>query len=161
MADLKNTSFKPKTYFPLPLWRYFLIFQSWQQLRSWTVIVSGSALSVYFLINFFDPKSVPFEAIFLGVVFGSMFSVIMVIPVEIHFEGKTDRLSYVLVEKLYNVGYTQESQTGKITTFKQKFSSWLRWSEGNIVIKKLDDRIIVIGGWFILNTLRRAVKSLT
>lgn len=154
----KNTDSISKTYFPLPFWRYLLIFQSWQQFRSWITIVSGTALSVYFLLNIFDPKSVPMEAILLGVALGSMFSVIMVIPVEIHFKGKPERLSYILIEKLYNIGYTQDSQAGKTTTFKQKFSSWLRWNEGNVVVKKFDHEIVVTGGWFILGNLRRAIK---
>ncbi|MFN3791259.1 hypothetical protein [Massilia sp.] len=158
MTNLKEINSISKTYFPLPLWRYILIFQSWQQLLSWMVIVSATAFSVYFLLNILDPRSVPIEAILLGVAFGSMFSVIMVIPVEIHFKGKTNRLTYILVEKLYSVGYIQDSQAGEITTFKQKFSSRLKWTEGNVVIKKLDHEIVVTGGWFILGNLRRAIK---
>lgn len=89
---------------------------------------------------------------------GGIFSVVMVIPVEIHFKGRIDRLAYILFEKLYNTGYTQESRAANTTKFKQKTPSWLSWEETNIAIEKFDDAIIVKGGWFILLNLSRATK---
>lgn len=159
MNDSKITDCVSDLIFPLPLWRYILIFQSWQQLRSWTIIVSGSALSFYFLVNFLSFKSLPIEVVLLGVTFGSIFSVIMVAPVEFRFTRKTDRLLCNLVDELYDIGYIQESQIERTKIFRQKLPSWLRWNEGNVVIERYNDEILVKGGVFILTKLRNFVKK--
>ncbi len=88
-----------------------------------------------------------------------MFSVIMVTPVEFRFKRKGDRFLYMLVERIYYLGYIQDSQAEKIIIFKQKLPSWLRWNEGNIVIEKYDDEVLVKGGLFILANLRRFIQK--
>lgn len=159
MSNSKNINSVSEINYPLPFWRYLLVFQSYRQLRSWIFIVAATALPFYLLLNFLNSESLPIEVILLGIAFGSMFSVMMVAPVEFRFKRKTDRHFCVLVDTLYNLGYIKESQAETTATFRQKLPSWLRWKEGNIVIEKYHDEILVKGGIFILNRLHHAVKN--
>lgn len=159
MSNSKNTHFISEINYPLPFWRYLLVFQSYRQLRSWIFIVAVTALPFYLLSNFFNSESLPGEVILLGIAFGSMFSVMMVAPVEFHFKRKPDRHLCILFDTLDNLGYIKESQAETTTTFRQKLPSWLRWKEGNIVVEKCRDEILVKGGIFILNRLHHAVKN--
>lgn len=159
MSNSKSTNFISNINYPLPFWRYLLVFQSYRQLRSWIFIVAATALPFYFLLNLFNSESLPIEVILLGIAFGSMFSVMMVAPVEFRFKRKADRHLCVLVDTLDNLGYIKESQAETTTTFRQKLPTWLRWREGNIVIEKYRDEILVKGGVFILSRLHTAVKN--
>lgn len=159
MAEPTGIDCVSELKFPLPFWRYILIFQSWQQLRSWIIIVSGTTLSIYFIMNSLTLTSLPIDVVLLGVSFGSIFSVIMVIPVEFHFKASTNRLVRTLVETLYDVGYIQESETEKTKFYRQKLPQWLRWREGNIEIERKNDEVSVKGGIFILCKLRQRIKT--
>ena len=159
MADSTFDTYVSKLSFPLPLWRYILIFQSWQQLRSWTFIVSGIVLSFCLFFEFLALKSMPIDVVLFGVIFGSIFSVIMVAPVEFRLKRKTDRLVCALVDQLYDIGYIQESQAEGTKIFRQKLPSWLRWNEGKVTIANNNNEILVKGGVFVLSKLRHCAKK--
>jgi hypothetical protein len=159
MSGLKDCGPVSKLEFPLPLWRYLLLFQSWRQLQSWIIIVVGTVLLIYGAIKSIGALLLPIEGVLVGMTFGSIFAVVMVIPAEFYVVRRTERLTGLLANQLNQVGYVQASQTAKVIIYKQNLPRFLRWDEGDVSIEECGDKVVVKGALFILANLRRSMQK--
>lgn len=149
----KNTI--SRLIFPLPTWRYFILFQSWSQFKSWVMAMAGFSLIFWLMLNFLDPDTVPIAGILVGGGIGSMFSVILVIPAQFTiFNTRRDSLDF-LIKQIEYFGYIKESTKENCVTFRQNLPRLLRWNEGNVIIWSESGIIRVAGAMFILKSIRK------
>jgi len=148
-----------KLEFPLPLWRYLLLFQSWRQVRSWIIIVVATAFVVCGILKYIDVSFFPLKGALLGTIFGSLISVVMVVPVEFSILRRTRKVSESLTNMLDNLGYVVASQTREAVVYEQNLPRCFRWDEGSVFVESSKDKIVVKGAWFILANLRLRVKK--
>lgn len=141
--------------YPVPLWRYLLLFQSWTQLQSWLMLVLTTILLIVFVINLLKPSSVPDAAMLVGATLGSLCSVVMVFPVEFDVFSSSEQTMALLERQVTYMGYVRLSCDANTTLYRQKLPRLLRWDEGNIKIYKQETKVTVRGGWVALKNIRR------
>ncbi|MEJ7807315.1 MAG: hypothetical protein WKG03_15505, partial [Telluria sp.] len=73
----ESITVSPLTY-PLPAARYWLLFQSWAQLRSYLMIVAASTLGMHGLAVASGARVLPIGALLAGMALCGLFSVLMV-----------------------------------------------------------------------------------
>ncbi|WP_444845690.1 hypothetical protein [Duganella caerulea] len=144
-----------KLTYPFPLWRYFIIFQSWFQFTSWAFAMMCFSAFSWLALDFFDPNTVPIAAILSGGGIGSMLSVISVIPAQFTiFNARPEDLDF-LIKRLEYFGYIKESDNLNCIVFHQNLPRLLRWNEGNVAIWSESGNIKVGGAVSILQPMRR------
>lgn len=142
--------------YPLALWRYLLLFQSWSQFSSWLCIVLACALPMHLLLVGLEGEA-PLEALLCGVALGSLGSVLMVLPVRFCVAPAGEGSMRILLDTLACLGYVQERRTGTGGVYRQKLPRLLRWDEGDIRIAQLRGEIVVSGPRCIVGRMRNAV----
>lgn len=141
--------------YPLPSWRYFIIFQSWSQFKSWVMAMACFSLISWLMLEFFDPNAVPIAGILVGGGIGSMFSLVLVIPAQFTiFNTHRDSLDF-LIKRIEYFGYIKESTNGNCITFRQNLPRLLRWDEANVIIWPESGTIRVGGAMYILKSIRK------
>lgn len=145
--------------FPLPAWRYALLFQSWSQFQSWAIIVLGTVLAINGLLALLQSHVVPVEGVLIGCAFGSLMSVIMVLPVEFEFKPSSCNPQATLQNYLEYFGYVRSDDGTNAIVYRQKLPKFLRWEEGKVFITRPDGSIRVKGPLMILRKLQRALVA--
>ncbi len=140
--------------YPRPRWRYFLLFQSWQQFESWSIITILAIFILSSTLYICDPNIVPIEGLAIGTGIGSLISVFLVIPTK--FTISNSHLSHrqYLNQKLEYFGYIKESDCSNDVVFRQNLPRLLRWDEGNITVTSEPKTITVTGPMCIIKTIR-------
>jgi len=144
--------------FPLPAWRYALLFQSWSQFQSWALIVLGTVLAINGLLALLQSHVVPVEGVLIGSVFGSLFSVIMVLPAEFEFKPGPSSALTTVQNYLEYFGYVRGEDGANAIVYRQKLPKFLRWEEGKVFIKQTDGSITVKGPLMILRKVQRSLQ---
>lgn len=155
MSSLNNHLRISAVRYPLPRWRYFLLFQSWAQLTSWIVTISLTMLLISGVINFFGNPEFAMGGILVGAAIGSLASVLLVVPAEFDVISNPERSVMLLRDQLESMGYVPVSAGNKLITYRPKLPRFLRWEEGNISIRKYEDKVTVAGGVVVLKNIRR------
>lgn len=155
MEKIKNNI--SEISFPLKFWRYFILFQSANQMISWVIALIFSMVIIIYLSSL-DPNSkAPLSALLWGGGIGSTFSLMAVFPVR--FSVRDDGL-HVLGEievRLLKINYVEESHMGDEIIYRQNLPRFLRWDEGNLKIKKEKNIFIVSGAYVGIRKLRKSL----
>lgn len=139
--------------FPHPAWRYLLLFQSWQQLRSWGLRVLVALVLVNYLLTFANAGLR--HAVLAGAVLGSLPSVVMALPTRFVVSACPDRVVRTLASELEALGYVSQGSRAGVALYRQNLPRLLRWDERNVRIERAGDRLIVTGPFMILKKARR------
>lgn len=139
--------------YPHPLWRYVLIFQSWSQLGSWLIIVLLSTLLMYgFVGGLKEPP--PVEGLLFGVALGSLISVFMVVPAQFKITANCMDSIGDLFGVLKGLHYVESHRTPDAVVYRQKLPRFLRWREGEMVIRRNAECIVINGPRAVLGRVR-------
>ena len=142
--------------FPHPAWRYVLLFQSWMQVQSWAILILGAALVTTSVLKLVEAGTMPPEVV-VGVVFGSLFSVLMVLPAQFTLATEACHLLEALESELGKLGYVRLAEEAGNLVYRQDLPRLLRWDEGNVAMTNSDLGAAVKGPVFIVWKLRRAL----
>lgn len=145
--------------FPKPAWRYLLLFQSWSQLQSWGFFVIAAVVMVNGLLGLFDIGDLPVTAILVGAALGALGSVIAVLPTEFLVRWSSNHPFRSLTSELEGLGYVLQAAQADTVVYRQNLPRLLRWDEGNVVIERAGDRLIVKGPLVIVKKIRHALAG--
>jgi hypothetical protein len=149
----------PKLVFPLPAWRYALLFQSWSQFQSWALTGLLTALAITALLVLVKANVPPVGGLLAGSVLGSLISVVTVLPAEFEFKQGSASHLVTLQNYLEHYGYVRIDNGIDAIVYRQNLPKLLRWEEGQVRIERTGDRIVVKGPLMILRKLRRALVA--
>lgn len=145
--------------FPEPIWRYLLLFQSWGQLQSWTVLILAMALVVNGVIILTESQTLPLEGTVIGAALGSLCSLFMVLPTEFELKHCSIQLFESVESELESLGYARRDRKSDLVIYQQNLPKLLRWEEGNVLIKRADTNVIVSGAFIIVWKIRRSLLT--
>jgi hypothetical protein len=131
--------------YPLPRWRYWILFQSWGQFLSWVLIavLAGSLLGGG--IALLSGKAAPPFVLLIGTSVGSLVSVILARRARFTvFSVGRDALAS-LAAHLENKGYVLLERSGDKLVYRQNVHRLLRWDEGNVSLE-LDAAGVTVDG---------------
>ena len=148
-----------KISFPLKKWRYFILFQSVAQLKSWIVTLLCCLVLISYLSSLDPASNAPLEGLLLGAVIGSTFSLMAVFQAK--FIVRDDGLA-VLSEievRLLKMNYVEQDRFDKKIIYRQNLHRLLRWDEGNVEIKKDGNIFILSGSYIAIKKLRKSIMN--
>ncbi|MFB9243173.1 hypothetical protein IV454_14215 [Massilia antarctica] len=145
-------------FYPQPFWRYALLFQSWSQLGSWLLIVLLTTLSIYSFLGGLK-ESPPLAGLLLGVAFGSLTSVVMVVPAQFRIaSNNVESIKNVLLA-LENMRYVESYRILDVVVYRQKLPRFLRWREGEVRVRRNPEGIVIDGPRSILGMVRAKLMN--
>jgi hypothetical protein len=139
--------------YPLPWWRYALLFQSLGQFQSWTFLVVATAAVMQTIFIVLGNGAIPVVEMLATMAIGALFSVYMVVPASLTLSCAGALPS--LISEIESMHYVPAERNLNQTIFHQRLPRLLRWKEGNISIEKSGDLLHVNGPAFILKILRK------
>lgn len=146
--------------YPQPPWRYILVFQSWSQLSSWIIIVLLTTLLMYgLLVGLKEP--LPIEGLLLGVALGSLVSVVMVVPAQFRMHVTTMDSVETFYSVMDGIHYVESHRTPDFIVYRQKLPRFLRWREGEVVVRPNDGCLVIDGPRAILVRVREELIKKT
>lgn len=141
--------------YPLPWWRYALLFQSLGQFQSWAFFVVTTAAVMQTISIFAGSVAIPVVAILVSAAIGGSFSVYMVIPASFSLTQSHASSLPSLISEIESMRYFSAEENLNKTIFHQRLPRLLRWDEGNISIEKSGDLLHVNGPAFVLKIIRK------
>lgn len=145
--------------FPRPRWRCLIMFQSWSQFQSWAFFVVVSCVLIRLLFIVLEADEIPVGGLVIGAIFGSLWSVVSVIPASFTISPSSRITVSSLADQLQGLNYIPAETRGGATVYRQNLSRFLRWDEGNVEISVDPGLITVSGAQTIVRRLHRAMKA--
>lgn len=140
-------------------WRCLVLFQSWSQFQSWIFFVVLTCLTLRFASFALGADEIPVGGIVIGAVFGSMWSVVSVIPARFTVSPASRATVCALSDELQTLNYITAETRGSVTVYRQNLFRFLRWDEGNVQIRVDTDLITVTGAQVIVRRLHRKIDN--
>lgn len=160
MSQSKNSSFTvSEISYPLPGWRYQLLFQSWEQLQSYLVIVLACTLVIHALALFSDARVMPLPYLLGGLALGGLISVVMVMKAQFTVAPASEAAVRRVVTEVEVAGYIENGVNDNAVMFRQNLPRVLRWDEGAISVAREDGTLIVSGPMAKLKTIRKRLLA--
>jgi hypothetical protein len=143
--------------YPLPRWRYWILFQSWGQFQSWTLIVALAGVLLEGGIALLDGKAMPPFALLIGSAIGALGSVILAMRARftVFSAGRSAMAS--VASHLENSAYVVQERSGDKIVYRQNVPRLLRWDEGNVSIGLDAGGITVEGPHLFLRHMRKVL----
>ena len=131
--------------YPLPQWRYRMLFQSWQQLQSWLLIVIGCTLAIHFLALVSKTRVMPIGYLLAGLAIGGLISVLMVLPARFTVSPASEAAVRRVITEVEVARYIENGVVGNAVMYRQNLPRILRWDEGNISVARDGETLILTG----------------
>ena len=131
--------------YPLPAWRYRLLFQSWGQLQSYLVIVLGCTLAIHFLAVYSKTRVMPIAYLLAGLAIGGLISVLMVLQARFTVSPASEAAVRRVVTEVEVARYIENGVVGNAVVYRQNLPRILRWDEGNISVAREGETLILTG----------------
>ena len=131
--------------YPLPTWRYRVLFQSWAQLRSWLLIVVGCTLAIHFLAVFSKGRVMPIGYLLGGLALGGLISVLMVLQARFTVSPASEAAVRRVVTEVEIARYIENGVVDDAVMYRQNLPRMLRWDEGSIRITREGETLILTG----------------
>ena len=131
--------------YPLPQWRYRMLFQSWQQLQSWLLIVIGCTLAIHFLALASQTRVMPIGYLLAGLAIGGLISVLMVLPARFTVSPASEAAVRRVITEVEVARYIENGVVGNAVMYRQNLPRILRWDEGNISVARDGETLILTG----------------
>ena len=155
-AQRANSSISAVEY-PVAFWRYLILFQSWRQLESWSVTVVATAWAIHGAMYIAGLQLLPVDGLLLGIAIGSIFSVVMAMPIQFQIKSPAN-LSiehiYSLLDKFH---YVEMLKTNESISFRQNLPRFLRWDEGNVLVAFGPNECKITGPQSIVRRIRSSL----
>jgi hypothetical protein len=146
MSPSKNSSLtvSPITY-PLPAWRYWILFQSWGQLQSFMLIVLACTLAIHGLAVATDARVMPIGALLAGLVLGGLISVLMVMRARFTVSPASEDAVRRVVTEVECARYVENGVVDNAVMYRQNLPRLLRWQEGSIAVAREGEQLVLTG----------------
>jgi len=160
MSESENSPFtvSPLVY-PLPKWRYWLMFQSWGQLRSYALIILVSALAMQSLALLAGVRLLPTAVLLGAMAVGGLISVLMVLPARFTVSPSSERAVARVIEELKFMRYIENGVQDNAVVYRQSLPRVLRWNEGTIRLARDGDDLIVSGPVTNVSRVRKGLMT--
>jgi len=146
MSHAKNSTFQVSTLaYPLPSWRYWLLFQSWSQLQSYLLIVLGCTLAIHGLAVATHARVMPLGYLLAGMALGGLISVLMVLKASFSVSPASEDAVRRVVTEVECARYIENGVQGNAIMYRQNLPRLLRWQEGAILVAREGDRLVISG----------------
>ena len=131
--------------YPLPAWRYRLLFQSWSQLQSWLLIVVGCTLAIHFLALYSKTRVMPIGYLLAGLALGGLISVLMVMKARFTVSPASEAAVRRVVTEVEVARYIEHGVVGNAILYRQNLPRILRWDEGSISVAREGETLVLTG----------------
>jgi len=146
MSQSKNSTLSVSAItYPLPTWRYWILFQSWSQLRSFVLIVLVCTLSIHGLAMLSKGRVMPIGALFTGLALGGLMSVVTVLRAQFTVSPASEDAVRRVVTEVECARYVENGVAGNAVMYRQNLPRLLRWQEGSISVARDGDELMVTG----------------
>lgn len=160
MSQSKNSSFAvSEMSYPLPGWRYQLLFQSWGQLQSYMAIVLACTLVIQALALASSARVMPLPYLLGGMFLGGLISVVMVMKARFTVAPASEAAVRRVVTEVEVAGYLENGVQGNAVKYRQNLPRVLRWDEGNISVARDGDTLVISGPMLKLKTIRKRLLA--
>jgi hypothetical protein len=139
---------------PDPFWRYFILFQSWEQFFSW-LVATGSVIAVGAVViwQFGDPQLIPQCA--AAAFFGGAWSLIFASKAQFSIRAPTASEKVECERILKECLYVELGSTMNEKRFVQNMPRLLRWSDSDVSIVDRGGVVIFTGPQTVIRRMRR------
>jgi hypothetical protein len=146
MSQPNNSTFSVSALaYPLPSWRYWMLFQSWSQLQSYLVIVLACTLAIHGLALVSHARVMPLGYLLGGLAAGGLISVLMVLRAQFTVTPASEAAVRRVVTEVECARYIENGVQGNAVMYRQNLPRVLRWHEGNISVARDGDQLIISG----------------
>lgn len=160
MSQPSNSTFSVSALaYPLPKWRYYLLFQSWLQLQSYLLMVLACALVIHGLALASRARVMPFGALLAGLAVAGLISVLMVLKAQFTVSPASEAAVRRVVTEIECARYVESGVAGNAIIYRQNLPRLLRWNEGNICVAREGDQLAVSGPAASLKRIRAHLAS--
>ncbi len=155
MSHPKNSTFSVSAIaYPLPRWRYFLLFQSWTQLQSYLVILLCCVLSIQGLAYASKARIMPIGLLLAGMAIGGLAAVVAALKAQFTVTPASEDAVRRVVTEVECARYIEQGAQGNAIIYRQNLPRLLRWDESNISVAREGDQLIVSGPAAALKRIR-------
>ena len=146
MSQSKNSTLTVSAIaYPLPTWRYVVLFQSWSQLQSFLLMVLACTLVIHGLAVVAKGRVMPIGALLAGLALLGLISVIMVMRARITVTPASEDAVRRVVTEVECARYVENGVVGNAVMYRQNLPRLLRWREGSISVARDGDQLIITG----------------
>ena len=146
MSQPKNSAFSVSAIvYPLPTWRYLVLFQSWAQLQSFLLIVLVCTLAIHGLAVASSARVMPIGALLTGLTLGGLISVLMVVRAQFSVSPASEDAVRRVVTEVECARYVENGVVGNAVMYRQNLPRLLRWQEGCISVARDGDQLVITG----------------
>lgn len=146
MSQSKNSAFSVSAIaYPLPTWRYLVLFQSWAQLQSFLLIVLACTLAIHGLAVVSNARVMPIGALLTGLTSGGLISVLMVMRAQFSVSPASEDAVRRVVTEVECARYVENGVVGNAVMYRQNLPRLLRWQEGSISVARDGDQLVITG----------------
>ena len=144
--------------FPLPAWRYWLLFQSWRQLVCWLLIVAACTGVIHGLAVASGGRVMPPMALFALLAAGGLISVLLGLRARFTVSPASEAAVRRVVTEVECARYIEVGARDNAVVYRQNLPRWLRWDEGNISIARDGDALVLTGPVASLRRIRAHLR---
>ncbi len=146
MSQSKNSAFSVSTLsYPLPKWRYWILFQSWGQLRSFALMVLACSLVIHGLALASKARVMPLGVLVGALALGGLISVLMVLKARFTVSPASEDAVRRVVTEVECARHVENGVAGNAVMYRQNLPRMLRWQEGSISVARDGDQLIIEG----------------
>ncbi len=146
MSQPKNAPFSVSAItYPLPTWRYLVLFQSWAQLRSFVLMVLVCTLAIHGMALATKARVMPVGLLMAGLALGGLISVLLAMRAQFTVTPATEDVVRRVVTEVECARYVENGVVGNAVMYRQNLPRLLRWQEGNMSIAREGDTLIIAG----------------
>lgn len=145
--------------YPLPARRYWLLFQSWAQLRSYLFIVLVCTLAIHALALLAGGRVMPIGILLAVLAASGLLSVLMVMQARFTVSPASPAAVRRVVTELECARYIEVGARDNAVVYRQNLPRMLRWNEGNISVAREGDLLVLTGPVFNLRGIRARLAT--
>ena len=160
MSQSKNSGLRVSDIsYPLPAWRYQVLFQSWGQLQSWLVIVLACTLVIHALAMASRTQVMPIGYLLAGLALAGLVSVVMVMKARFTVSPASEAAVRRVVTEVEVAGYLENGVVDNAVTYRQNLPRLLRWDEGSISVARDGETLVITGPVVKLKIIRKRLLA--
>ena len=160
MSQPNNSTFSVSAIaYPLPKWRYWVLFQSWSQLQSYLLIVLACTLAIHGLAVASGARVMPLGILLAGLAVGGLISVAMVLKAQFTVGPASEAAVRRVVTEVECARYVENGVQGNAIVYRQNLPRLLRWNEGNINVAREGDQLIISGPVASIRSIRARLSA--
>ncbi len=146
--------------YPLPAWRYWMLFQSWAQLRSYLLMVAFCTAVIHGLALASGGRVMPPAALFGLLAAGGLISALLVLRARFTVSPASEACVRRVVTEVECARYIEVGARDNAVLYRQNLPRVLRWEEGNISIGRDGDSLVLTGPMASLRRIRAQLRKL-